>query len=218
MVLIKRIFLTVFVALFCSTCFSQYVLSADTTVSGTWNVGGWLKVLPGVKIHGTGTVTNYKMDAYADQAIFDTTVNFLGITGAKDNKPSAIWFGVATGNADNTRYFQRAIDACINKNFTLVIPSGSYTTYSQITISTFYSGDYQPCQLNILGDYRMNGALSGTIINYQGTGGGAIGMQKAKGVTISGLFITGRFVSPSRSNLTTYYNTTYANFTDANDV
>lgn len=200
-------------------CSAQYTLAADTTVTTTWNLsGGVLKVLPGVKIHGTGTVTNYWMDAYQNQNIFDTTVNYSGILGSTSGKVSAIWFGVSTSNADNWRYFARAIAATINKGITLHIPAGTYTNGRQMDISNYYNGDYQQCQLTIEGDYKMNGQATGTVINCTNIGGQAVGVQLGKGCIIRGLQIIGTFVSPSTSNLTNYYNTTYANYTDKNGL
>ena len=83
-------------------------------------------------------------------------------------------------------------------------------------IANYYSGDYQQCQLTIEGDYIMNGQATGTVINCTNYGGQAIGIQLGKGCVIRGLQIIGQFVSPSTSNLTNYYNTTYANYTDKN--
>lgn len=207
--------------LLCNAAFSQagmYYLTQDTTVTGTWNLSGnWLKVSPGVKIHGSGTILNYYLDAYYNQNIFDTTLDFSGIRGSiNGNRVSAIWFGASTSNANNVRYFQRGIDACVNKGFTFYIPSGTYIDSGAIYIRSYDgNGNFQVSQLSILGDYVMNCGCLGTVIKDYSKLSCALGIQYGKGCSVSGLYILGKWTPPSMSNLTAYYNLTFNQFMDS---
>jgi hypothetical protein len=175
--------------------------------------------MPGVQIHGTGTITGGYWNKSYYEKLFDTTLNVLGIKGGVYSVVSTSWFGAAASNVDNTRYFQKAIDATINKNMTSHTPSGLYNDSSSVTVQDYIGNNsYSVCSLVWRGDYVMNGATAATVINYKGTSGYCIGIEYGKGVEIHGLNINGRWVAPSSSNLRTYYNTTFNNFTDANGV
>lgn len=194
---------------------AQYVLSADTTISSTWNLGSTiLKVNPGVKIHGTGTITGGYIDASYYQNIFDTTLS-IGIYGGAYGKISSSWFGASPSNANNVRYFQKAIDATINRNMILYTPSGVYNDSSALLIAQYYSGNYQAVSLKWEGDYVYNGAIAGTVIKFNNKGATfCIGMQMAKGVEIRGMSLVGGFVAQTGGGGQGYYNQTMSNFQD----
>lgn len=194
----------------------QYVLTQDTTVNGTWSLETTiLKINSGVKISGTGTISGGYIDASYYQDIFDTTLN-VNIKGGAYGKVSTSWFGASPSNANNTRYFQKSIDACINKNTILYTPAGTYVDSSNLLIAQYYSGNYQSVSLKWEGDYVFNGAVAGTVIRYKNGGNFCLGIQKGKGVELKGLSFVGNFVPPTGGGGEGYYNQTWDNFLDTN--
>lgn len=208
----KRILIAAFLFLD-HTTFGQYVLTQDTTVDGTWSLGTKiLKVNPGVKIYGTGTINGGYIDASYYQDIFDTSLT-INIKGGAYNVVSTSWFGASPSKKDNTPYFQKAINAAIPNPSILYTPAGVYNDSTSLRIQGIYLGNYSGVSLHWKGDYRFNGAFSGTVINYLNTGNFAIGIQMGKGVILEGLSIQGKFKPPTTTG-ETYYNTSYGDYMD----
>lgn len=203
-----------------TTVIPDIIIDKDTTINGTWNISGStvVRVINNAQISGNATINGGWWDASYYQSVFDTTIT-VNILGGAYGIVSTSWYGVATGRADNTRYFQRAIDSRENKVGRLYTPSGTYTILTSLVIQSIYLGDYTGVSLDWYGDYVYNSAVAGTVINYIATGGSfALGIQRGKGVLIAGLAIKGRFVPPSDANPMTYYNITYDNYTDVNGL
>jgi len=195
--------------------FSQYNLTSDTTISTTWALGTTIvTVAPGVKIHGSGIITGGYINASYYQNIFDTTLS-VQILGGSLGVISTSWFGCSPSNNDNTRYFQKAIDASINRSMILYTPSGVYNVV-QLLVSQYYSGNYQSVSLHWKGDYIFNSAIQGTVINCTNTSGYCLGIQKGKGVIIEGLNIQGQFKKidkPAAVGIN-YYNIAWTDYKD----
>lgn len=184
---------------------AQYNLTQDTTISTTWTLGIQIvSIAPGVKVHGTGTISGGYIQASYYQDIFDTTLT-VNIKGGAQGIISSSWFGTSPSKTNNTRYFQKAIDASINKSMTLYTPAGVYIDSSYILIGATYAGDWTSVSLKWKGDYIFNGAVPGTVIDYKNIGNFALGIQKAKGVIIEGISIQGRFATLNKANPETNY-------------
>lgn len=203
------------ILLFPCFCFSQYNLNEDTTISTTWNLGTQiLYVAPGIKIHGTGTIQDGYVQASLYQDIFDTTV-IVKIKGGAYGMISTSWFGCSPSKANNTVYFQRAIDASKSKDMTMYTPGGIYKDSSALLIADTYNGDYTGVSLKWKGEYVFNMPGSGSQINYLNNGNFALGIQKGKGIFIEGISLVGKFASANKADPgTNYYNIAYADYLD----
>lgn len=167
----------------------------DTTMSGTYNANGQAMYIYG-KISGNVTLTNGIIIANSFQQIFDTTV-IIG-SGMQCEKFSGRWFGASPSLQDNSRQIQYAINASINKDWKLYLPSGNYKTSQSLAVVTGPYGSYEQSKLIMYGDAEYWGD-GGTTITYSGDSC-ALGMQLNKGSEISHLIIKGGWVSPTYSD------------------
>jgi hypothetical protein len=202
-----------------STTFSQDILiNKDTTINNTWKIplGAILKFGSKGHISGTGTIRGGIIDASLEQWIFDTTLTIIP-EGTYGKDFSAKWFGAGRVK-DNSNALQKGINTVLANNETLrnfYIPKGTYNYGTPLIIANTYKGQYSGSTIHMYGETSFWDCCSGTTLRYMSTGGFALGLQLNKGTEINNLAITGQFKSPA-GNDTTYYNTPFEKYTDAN--
>jgi hypothetical protein len=202
-----------------SNTFSQDILiNKDTTVNNTWKIpsGAILKFGSKGHISGTGTIRGGVIDASLEQWIFDTTLTIIP-EGTYGKDFSAKWFGAGRVK-DNSNALQKGINTVLANNESLrnfYIPKGTYNYGTPLIIANTYKGQYSGCTIHIYGETSFWDCCSGTTLRYMSTGGFALGLQLNKGTEINNLAIVGQFKSPA-GNDTTYYNTPFEKYTDAN--
>ncbi len=189
-----------------------YTLNQDTTISGTWNLSNTTLLINNVKISGTGTISNAIIVCNNPFIqIFDTTITLLN---CKTKEFSIMWYGAAPAKPDNWGFMQKASDMCIANNIrNLYIPRGVYSFGSPWTIKNWYIDRFIGATINIYGDGDYWDDAS--TLNYTAYTACAVGFQVAKGGSIHGLKIQGRFVSPAQ-NGTAYFSRTMTQFKGAN--
>jgi hypothetical protein len=182
----------------------------DTTLTSNWNAGGNILNITG-KISGAYQISNAIIQANPFIQIFDTTVTFG--SNIQCERFSAMWYGSKTANADNSSQLQLSINACINRPYILFIPSGVYKTSKSLWVSIYDSSTNKFLQssITIKGTAHFWGD-GGSQIKYSGDDN-AINFQLNKGTNVSGLIITGGWVSPSGS-MFTYFNLTDSEYTN----
>lgn len=178
----------------------------DTTLTGTFNGLGKVLRIEG-KISGNVTITNAIIEASPFKQIFDTTV-IIG-SGVQVERFSAMWYGAKPSLLDNSRQLQYAINASINKNWWLYIPSGIYKTKDSLIVKSGEYGAYQQSKIKIYGESSMWGD-GGSVIKYSGDFC-AIGLQLNKGTVIKNLILSGNWKSPATTGID-YYSTLLENY------
>lgn len=205
--MVKRLIILFLLA--SNVCTAQ-TFANDTTMEGTYNAGGKAMYIT-AKISGAVTITNAIIIAPNPFIqIFDTTVT-LG-SGIRCERFSAMWYGANPSLADNSRQLQYAINACINRNWPLYIPSGIYKTKDSLIVKTGDYGSYGQSTIHIYGDAAFWGD-GGSQILYSGDFC-ALGFQLNKGSTVRNLILKGAWKSPLITGQT-YYSLTEANFDNA---
>jgi hypothetical protein len=188
-------------------------LTADTTVDSVWDGQGKVLRINDYRVHGSGTMQNFIIDAPLTQWIFDTTINLKNIK-AYDNVFSTAWYGTKTTNTDNWWNIQKSIDVCIANRIECTSPgSGSYKYSKTLNVSTIVDNAYVQTYLHFSGDasYWDNG--QGTTFQYTGTTGPAINFQLNKGSIMNNVAFWGLRKSPGGVD-SVYYNLTEANYKD----
>jgi hypothetical protein len=176
--------------------------------------GKTLRIEPGCRITGNGTINGGIIDAGYQQHIFDTsvTVNPAGV----NQYFSAKWFGAKGNNKDDYAAIQQSINTCIKNNIkTLYLPAGNYKISKPLIVRGNGSGKNRGfCTLEILGESSFWDANTGTEIRPVFTNAFAIGIQRGKGCKIRKLRITGLFKPPNTGDKMKFFNTDFNDFTD----
>jgi hypothetical protein len=177
-------------------------------MSGIYDAGGQVLYIQG-KISGSVTIKNALIEANPYLQIFDTSVN-IG-TGCYIKDFSIMWYGAKSSNSDNYYQIQKTIDQCKNR-FNMYVPRGNFQISKSLLVATGTSGAYQQTSIKIRGEASFWDNDIGSQITYTGNSY-ALGLQLNKGSEISGLVITGGWVSPGGTD-SVYYNTSFANYTN----
>lgn len=178
----------------------------DTTLTSNWNAGGAILNITG-KISGAYTINNAIIVANPFIQIFDTSVT-LG-SGIKCERFSAMWYGANPSLFDNSRQLQYAIDASVNRNWPLYLPSGIYKTKDSLIVKTGEYGSYGQSTIHIYGDAAFWGD-GGSQILYSGDFC-ALGLQLNKGSTVRNIILTGKWKSPTTTGVA-YYSTPISDY------
>jgi hypothetical protein len=193
-------------------------INTDTVVNNQWNLPANAILHFGSKgrINGTGTINGGIIDAALTQWIFDTslTVNPAGTYGRDF---SACWFG-AGKFADNYQPLQKGINTVVHNNRTLrqfYIPRGTYRFSKPLKVAFVYKEKYAGAAIHLYGDASFWECCEGTVLEYTGTSGFALGLQHNKGSEINNIIIKGQFKAPVLPDMA-YYNLTPEKFKDAN--
>lgn len=197
----KRLVTIILIAFYVNS-FAGIINVGDTTLTSNWNAGGNILNISG-KISGAYTLSNAIIQANPFMQIFDTTVT-LG-ANIQCDKFSCMWYGAKPSNTDNSTQLQLAINACINNAYPLIFPNGQFKTSKTLWASIYDSVNnrYVQTQIAIKGTAHYWGD-NGSRILYSGNGN-AINFQLNKGSEVSGLIITGGWVSPGGSTIS-YFN------------
>lgn len=194
----------------------RVLISSSILINGTVNIpeGKSLKLEPGSKISGKGTINGGVIDADYQNAVFDTslTVN----PRAVNQYFSVKWFGAAGNNGDDYAAIQKSIFTCIKNNIrTVFIPVGRYKISKPLIIyraDAANQGGFST--LELLGESSFWDANMGSEIYATFTNTFAIGIQNGKGCKIRKLKLTGLFTPPHTNDRKKFYNTSFEKFTD----
>lgn len=190
-------------------------LLTDTTISTIWDGGGKVLHIENNKIHGSGTLQNWIIDAPITANIFDTSINLINIQ-TWDNRFSTQWYGTSTNNPDNWWNIQKSINVCAaNDKLICVSLEPGVLNYSKtLDFSTKINGIYQQYYIDFEGDatYWDNG--HGTTFHYTGPASQpALNAQLNKGSVFSNFVITGNWKSLAGVD-SVYFTTPEANYKD----
>lgn len=174
------------------------------TINGTVSGGGkTIQYQAGNYFTGGGTISGHQIDAGYQQAIFDHTITLTNCTTAS-KMFSALWFAAVITSGDYTLAFQAAIDAVIANNTSdagmtrdLYFPPGSYTISAPLMLYRWNGTVYSQFTINLIGDYSPQYAneTGCAVINTTFIDTFAIGVQRATGGMIRGLYIVGPFAT-----------------------
>ncbi|MBS4065151.1 MAG: hypothetical protein KGZ74_11360 [Chitinophagaceae bacterium] len=192
-------------------------INKDTTINNTWNIpkGTILKFGSKGRISGNGTIRGGIIDAYLHQWIFDSSLSVFP-EGTYTNIFSAKWFGAGYVK-DNAGVLQKGINTVLANPSTLrhfFIPRGVYSYSKPLQVAVIYKDAYVGCTIHIYGESSFWDSGTGTILQFTGTEGFALGLQLNKGSEINNLTITGRFKAPQLKD-SAYYNIPFDAFNDA---
>ncbi|HEV2482083.1 MAG TPA: hypothetical protein VGS79_20600 [Puia sp.] len=184
------------------------------TINGTVTGGGkTIQYQAGNHFTGGGTISGHQIDAGYQQTIFDTSIILTGCTTAS-NMFSALWFAAGVSpTGDYAPAFQTAINAVIANNTSgsgmtrdLYFPPGSYSIGSPLILYRWNGTAYSQFTINLIGDYSpqyANGTGCAVLLpTFSDTF--AIGVQRATGGMIRGLYIQGPFATNSFFNTLTF--------------
>ena len=174
------------------------------TINGTVSGGGkTIQYQAGNYFTGGGTISGHQIDAGYQQAIFDKSITLTDCTTAS-KMFSALWFAAVITSGDYTVEFQAAIDAVIANNTSgagmtrdLYFPPGNYTISAPLMLYRWNGTAYSQFTINLIGDYSPQYAneTGCAVINTTFIDTFAIGVQRATGGMIRGLYIVGPFTT-----------------------
>jgi hypothetical protein len=200
-----KTFLLYLLSMACYLQLTATSVNKDTTISGTWDLHG--KILNiSAKISGTCTIKNALIEANPFIQIFDTTVT---LSGCRAREFSAMWYGAASNNKDNSAALQKSINTCIN-SMPLYIPRGVYNYSKSLKIYVLDHNRYIGASIHIYGEGGIWN--EGTVLHYTGNEF-ALGGQYLKGTEIDHLTLKGNFHSPA-VNGPAYYSIPFSAYND----
>jgi len=196
------------------------LVSSDIIVNGTLIIpqGKTLKIDPGYKITGHGTINGGIIDADYQTQIFDTTIN---INPRSVNQYFSVkWFGAKGNNTNDYVAIQKAINTCIKNNIrTLYFPAGRYKISQPLIIRGYTENETRNnsrsfCTLELLGQSSFWDSNMGSEIVTTFNNSFAIGIQNGKGCKVRKLKLSGQFTPPSMNDTKKFYSMSFNDFTD----
>ena len=166
------------------------LVTSDVVVNGMLTIpqGKILKIAPGYKITGSGTLNGGIIDADYQTQIFDTTIN---INPRSVNQYFSVkWFGAKGNNTDDYGAIQKAINTCIKNNIrTLYFPAGRYKISQPLIIRGYTQNETRNnsrsfCTLELLGQSSFWDSNMGSEIIATFNNSFAIGIQNGKGCKV----------------------------------
>jgi hypothetical protein len=191
--------------------------TSDVIVNGTLSIpeGKVLRIEPGGKISGNGTIKGGILEADIHTTIFDTALTVL--PAAVPQYFSVKWYG-ASGKQDKDDYsaIQKSINCCIRANIrTVFIPTGRYKIFHPLIIKAPDDGGKGGfVTLELLGESSFWDANLGSEIFPQYNNTFAIGIQDGKGCKVRKLKLVGTFKAPPYNDPVKFFHTRFEDFTD----
>ena len=199
------------------------VNTTGVVINGTISIprGKTLKIEPGFKLGGSGTINGGNIDADYQSQVFDTT---LTVNPASVNEYFSVkWFGATGNNTDDYAAIQKAINTCIKNNLrTVYFPVGRYRISRPLIIrgapaagEDNTKNDLRSfCTVELLGQASFWDSNSGSEIFASFNNSFAIGIQNGKGCKVRKLKISGLFIPPSSADTHKFYSMAFDDFKD----